>query len=89
MSLAAKRGIAAGTTVVAAAAVNIATGMLTQHWATAWWATLGVILIGNVVAQVYLTVAGSNPAPSNSISITGDVSGVVNTGDGASIVQNR
>lgn len=84
-----KRGIAAGVTVVAAAAVNIATAMLTQDWATAWWAALGVILFGYVIAQVYLTVAGSKPAPPDSISITGDVSGVVNTGDGASIVQNR
>ncbi|MBQ1040646.1 hypothetical protein [Micromonospora sp. C81] len=63
--------------------------MLTQHWATAWWAALGVILVGSVIAQVYLTVAGSRPAEPNSISITGDVSGIVNTGDGVSIVQNR
>lgn len=84
-----KRGVAAGSTVVAAAAVNIATGMLTQHWAAAWWAALGMILVGNVIAQVYLTIAEPVPDPAPPVTITGDVTGIVNTGDNATINQNR
>lgn len=87
--MAVKRGVAAGSTVVAAAAVNIATGMLTQQWAAAWWAALGVILVGNVIAQVYLTIAEPAPAPAPLVTITGGVSGIVNTGNGATISQNR
>ncbi len=84
-----KRAVAAGVTVVAAAAVNVATGVLTQHWAAAWWAALGVILIGNVIAQVYLTIEDHSPLSEHSICVGGDVSGIVNTGDGATISQRR
>ena len=53
----AKRGAAAAGTVGLAAAVNVATGMLTQRWAVAWWvATIVLVVIGAVV-QVWLTVA--------------------------------
>jgi hypothetical protein len=86
-----KRVIAASATVVAGAAVNIATGMLTQHWAAAWWAAVAVTVAVGALAQVYLTVADSPAAvvPSGSIVIGGDVTGVVNTGDGAIIGQHR
>lgn len=53
----AKRGAAAAGTVGLAAAVNVATGMLTQRWAVAWWvATIVLVVIGAAV-QAWLTVA--------------------------------
>lgn len=53
----AKRGAAAAATVVVAAAVNVTTGMLTQHWAWAWGAaTITLVLVG-AATQVWLTAA--------------------------------
>jgi hypothetical protein len=56
MSAAVKRGVAAGGTVVVAAAVNITTGTLTQHWAVAWWAATGIVVGLGVGLQIWLTV---------------------------------
>ncbi|WP_141585537.1 hypothetical protein [Actinomadura sp. WMMA1423] len=52
----AKRGIAAAGTVAIAAAVNVATGMLTQHWAMAWWAAAGVLVVVGGGLQAWLTI---------------------------------
>ncbi|MGW2654391.1 hypothetical protein ACWC1D_12165 [Streptomyces sp. NPDC001478] len=51
----AKRIVAAAGTVVVAAAVNIATGMLTQKWSLAWWACTAVLVIVGATLQVWLT----------------------------------
>jgi hypothetical protein len=70
MSSPTKRGVAAAGTVVVAAAVNVATGMLTQHWAAAWWAfTLVLIVLGGGL-QWWLTVAPRSPA--KQVSASGD-----------------
>ena len=52
------RGAAGAGTVVVAAAVNVATGMLTQRWAVAWWAATGVLVVVGGGLQWWLTVAG-------------------------------
>ncbi len=52
------RGAAGAGTVVVAAAVNVATGMLTQRWAVAWWAATGVLVMVGGGLQWWLTVAG-------------------------------
>lgn len=57
-----KRGVAAGGTVVFAAAVNIATGVLTQQWAVAWGAATVVLVVLGAALQVWLTVADSAAA---------------------------
>jgi hypothetical protein len=53
------RGAAGAGTVAVAAAVNVATGMLTQHWAVAWWACTAVLVVAGGGLQWWLTVAGS------------------------------
>ncbi|MFD9337968.1 hypothetical protein ACFWBF_26735 [Streptomyces sp. NPDC060028] len=57
MTTAGKRMWAAGGTVVAAAAVNVATGMLTQKWTLAWWlcTTVAVVIGGGL--QAWLTMS--------------------------------
>ncbi|WP_216898395.1 hypothetical protein [Nocardia alni] len=57
VSTAVKRGIAAGATVVIAAAVNVATGVLTQHWAIAWWAATAALVVVGAGLQAWLTIA--------------------------------
>lgn len=97
MSLRAKRGVAAAVTVVIAAAVNVATGMLTQSWAARWWAATVVLVIVGIAAQVWLTVGdngggagrGEERASGGSVTITGDVSGIVSTGDSSTNTQTR
>lgn len=45
-----------------AAATNVTTGVLTQHWAAAWWAfTVVVVVIGGGL-QAWLTVASDHSA---------------------------
>jgi hypothetical protein len=47
-----KRSVAAALTVVMAAAVNVTTGMLTQHWGWAWLAATIVLVTVGAVSQV-------------------------------------
>ena len=54
------RVIAAGGSVVIAAAVNVATGMLTQHWAVAWLAATAVLVAIGGGLQIWLTLAGGS-----------------------------
>jgi hypothetical protein len=59
-----RRGIAAGGSVLLAAAVNVTTGMLTQHWAVAWWTATAVLVVVGAGLQIWLTLAGSStPTP--------------------------
>jgi hypothetical protein len=93
MSTVGKRGIAAAMTVVIAAAVNIATGMLTQHWAARWWATTTALVVIGVGAQVWLTVTdaakpGDNEATGDrAVRVGRDNTGIVSTGDRATNIQ--
>jgi hypothetical protein len=78
-----KRGAAAGLTVVVAAAVNVATGMLTQQWTWAWWAATIVLVVLGAATQIWLTVAGRDDAGDErgkGVQVTGDVSGIISTG---------
>jgi uncharacterized protein (DUF58 family) len=54
------RALAAGGSVLVAAAVNVTTGMLTQHWAAAWWAATAVLVVLGCGLQIWLTFAGSS-----------------------------
>ncbi|GAA1538316.1 hypothetical protein GCM10009678_20790 [Actinomadura kijaniata] len=63
----ARRGVAAAGTVAVAAAVNVATGMLTQQWALAWWITLAVLVVVGGGLQAWLTLAGSSPPPAGGV----------------------
>jgi hypothetical protein len=49
------RAIAGVVTVGAAALVNIATSLLTQHWSTGWWAFLAVFVLVGGLSQAWLT----------------------------------
>ena len=55
-----RRGLAAAVTVVLAAATNATVGMLTQHWALAWWLASGVIVIVGAGLQWWLTDTGGD-----------------------------
>jgi hypothetical protein len=55
MTTAAKRMVAAGATVAVAAAVNVATGMLTQKWSLAWWLCTTVLVVVGAALQIWLT----------------------------------
>ena len=57
MSTTARRGWAAAGTVAIAAAVNVATGMLTQKWALAWGIATAVLVLVGGALQAWLTVA--------------------------------
>ncbi|XVQ08248.1 hypothetical protein ACQP1W_37670 [Spirillospora sp. CA-255316] len=61
MSEVAKRGGAAAGTVAIAAAVNVATGMLTQKWALAWGIAVAVLVVVGGALQAWLTVSGQPP----------------------------
>ncbi|MEV6095250.1 hypothetical protein [Nocardia sp. NPDC051981] len=55
-----KRGAAAAVTFAIAAAVNIATGMVTQRWSLAWvLATVAFVLVGGAL-QWWLSVQGGD-----------------------------
>jgi hypothetical protein len=56
-----KRAIAGAGTVVLAAASNIATGVVTQHWALAWWIATGVLVLLGGGLQAWLTVSDAAP----------------------------
>lgn len=56
MGIGVKRAVAAVGTVVVAAAVNVTTGMLTQHWALAWWAATAAVLVIGGGLQAWLMV---------------------------------
>lgn len=62
MSRGRKRAIAGAGTVVLAAAINIATGVVTQHWALAWWITTTVLVLLGGGLQAWLTLSDG---PSN------------------------
>ncbi|WP_190112636.1 hypothetical protein [Streptomyces cinnamoneus] len=49
--------LAAAGTVVVAAAVNVATGMLTQKWSLAWGVCTAVLVVVGGGLQAWLTVA--------------------------------
>jgi hypothetical protein len=66
-----KRGVAAGGTVVVAAAVNVATGVLTQHWALAWWMAAAVLVAVGAALQFWLSLADRS-APAVSVVASGD-----------------
>ncbi|WP_413103018.1 hypothetical protein [Streptomyces sp. Inha503] len=51
----AMRVVAAAGSVVVAAAVNVATGMLTQNWTAAWWAATAVLVILAAAFAVWQT----------------------------------
>jgi hypothetical protein len=93
MSTVVKRGIAAAATVVIAAAVNVATGMLTQHWAPRWWATTIALVIVGVGAQVWLTVTdATDPADTRAtgdraVQVGRDNTGIISTGDRPTSIQ--
>jgi hypothetical protein len=92
MSSGFKRGAAAAGTVVIAAAVNVATGMLTQHWAVAWWAATVMLVAVGAGTQAWLTLAdrgSSGDAAGGLVTITGNVSGIVSTGVGSTNTQSR
>ncbi|MEU8836952.1 hypothetical protein [Streptomyces sp900116325] len=57
MALTGKRTLAAAGTVVVAAAVNVATGMLTQKWSLAWWVCTAVLVVVGATLQVWLTMS--------------------------------
>lgn len=59
------RAVAGVTTVAIAALVNIATGLLTQHWSTGWWAFLGAIVVVGGLSQAWLTF--QDPRSSQSV----------------------
>jgi hypothetical protein len=89
------RGTAAAGTVVVAAAVNVTTGMLTQHWVVAWWMATVVLVAVGAGAQVWLTLADRGaPGPSaagtvrdaGAVTGSGDVLGIVSTGQGPACI---
>ncbi|WP_328224366.1 hypothetical protein [Streptomyces sp. NBC_00310] len=57
MSDGTKRATAATATVVLATAVNVFTGLLTERWALAWWATVIVLVIIGAGLQAWLTLS--------------------------------
>jgi hypothetical protein len=59
MSTDGKRAIAGAGTVIVAAASNIATGVVTQHWALAWWIATGVLVLLGGGLQAWLTFSSA------------------------------
>lgn len=57
MSDGTKRATATAATVVLATAVNVFTGLLTERWALAWWATVIVLVIIGAGLQAWLTLS--------------------------------
>ncbi len=80
-----KRVVAAGLTVVVAAAVNVTTGMLTQRWALAWLVATVVLVTVGAAAQIWLILAdrGTGGEQGDGVRVSGDVSGIISTGPGA------
>ena len=62
MSTDRKRAIAGAGTVVVAAATNIATGVVTEHWALAWWITIGLLVVLGGGLQAWLSVGDGPPS---------------------------
>lgn len=99
MDASGKRGAAAAATVVLAAAVNVATGMLTRHWALAWWVATAVFVVVGAVLQVWLTLADRRAVPptdassaggaARSVTVQGELSGIISTGDNAINIQHE
>lgn len=58
MGMTAMRGVVAAGSVVVAAAVNVATGMLTQNWAAAWWACTAVLVLLGALLAVWQAKSG-------------------------------
>jgi hypothetical protein len=70
-----RRGLAAAGTFVLAAAVNVVTGIMTEQGSTAWWLTLGTLVIVGGALQAWLTLAERTTARQR---ITGtDIGGAV------------
>lgn len=57
MSPVVQRFVGAVGAVAVAAVVNVATGSLTDHRSTAWWASAAVLLVVGAVVQWWLPVA--------------------------------
>ncbi len=97
MGLGVRRGVAAVAGVAVAAAVNVATGMLTQHWAVAWWVATGVLVVVGGGLQWWLTPAGESggsgavsASGAGAVAVGGSVPGMIATGgDGATITQKQ
>jgi hypothetical protein len=62
MSTSGKRAIAGAGTVVVAAATNITTGLVTEHWALAWWIATGVFVLLGGGLQAWLTASDAAPS---------------------------
>jgi hypothetical protein len=75
------RGMAAAGTVVIAAAVNVTTGILTQHWAVAWWMTTVVLVAVGAGAQVWLTLADRGAPGLSAAATVRDAGAVTGSGD--------
>lgn len=60
MRSSAKRGPAAAGTVLVASVASVTTGILTQHWAIAWWVATGVLVVIGAGLQWWLTVTDSS-----------------------------
>lgn len=56
MSPVVQRFVGAVGAVAVAAVVNVATGFLTDHRSTAWWASAAVLLVVGAVVQWWLPV---------------------------------
>lgn len=100
MDASGKRGAAAAATVVVAGAVNVATGMLTQHWTLAWWVATAVFVLVGAVLQVWLTLSDRRAVPlptaassaagaARSVTVQGDLAGIISTGDNAINIQQK
>ncbi len=59
------RAVAGVVTVAIAALVNIATGLLTQHWSAGWWAFLVAIIVIGGLSQTWVTF--QDPGSSQSV----------------------
>ncbi|GAA1520216.1 hypothetical protein GCM10009677_61830 [Sphaerisporangium rubeum] len=70
MSIKVRRGVAAAGTVAIAAAVNVATGMLTQQWDLAWWIAIAALVVIGGVIQAWLTIAEPTSPPIRTQSIS-------------------
>ncbi|GGX16533.1 hypothetical protein GCM10010321_33600 [Streptomyces chartreusis] len=84
MSTAIKRSVAAGASVVIAAAIGLVTNIATDRPNVAWWVALGALLIVGAGTQAFLTSSESQGANisatgKGSIAVGGSTHGSVST----------
>jgi hypothetical protein len=70
MGLKVKRVVALVASAAVAAAVNVTTGMLTQHWALAWCGATAVLIVIGAGLQLGLSTMGSSSVASQRVSRT-------------------